>query len=103
VTSDDREVITQTLDALERLMRMFQVERIVYLLLSVISFGLMVIAGYLMLKDQHPSYGQFSLIFGSSGLCAASVSRVARFLNKSFNLIEDVVRKLTGVGPRSDS
>jgi hypothetical protein len=102
VDPGDRESITHTLDALERLMRMFQAERIIYLLSAAASFGLLLYAAYLMFSSQAVGAAEIGLIFGATGVSAISSSRIAYFLNKSFNLIEDIVRKLTGVGPRSE-
>jgi hypothetical protein len=103
VEPDDRESITQTLDALERLMRMFQAERLLYLLSAATSFALLLYAAYLMFSSsERVTPTQVGLIFGATGVSAISGSRIAIFLNKSFNLIEDIIRKLTGVGPRRD-
>jgi hypothetical protein len=104
VKAIDKEVITQTLDALERLMRMFQAERMLYLLGAVASMGLLLLAGYLMIKSPTGiNFEQIGLMFGATGIAAATGARIAYFLNKSFNLIEDVVRTMTGTGPRRDS
>lgn len=99
---EDRETITQTLDALDRLMRMFQAERMVYLFFAAASFGLFLLAAYLMFSSRQVQVGAIVSIFGATGICAASGARIAFFLNKSFNLIEDIVRKLAGVEPRRD-
>jgi hypothetical protein len=99
----DRESINQTLDALERLMRMFQAERIIYLLSAAASFALLMFVAYLMFTSpERINGGQVGAIFGASGVSAYSSAKIARFLNKSFNLIEDIIRKLTGVGQRQD-
>ena len=99
----DKESVTQTLDALERLMRMFQAERMIYLLSAAASFALLIYAAYLMFSSGKVSAEQIGLIFGATGVSAVSGGRIAYFLNKSFNLIEDIVRSLTGIGPRRDS
>lgn len=98
----DKESIAQTLDALERLMRMFQAERIIYLMSATASFVLLIYAAYLMFSSDQVTPAEVGLIFGATGVSAISGSRIAYFLNKSFNLIEDIVRSLTGVGPRRD-
>lgn len=102
VQSGDKESITQTLDALERLMRMFQAERIIYLLSATASFGLLIFAAFLMFREGGVSAAEIGLIFGATGVSAYSGGRIAYFLNKSFNLIEDIVRKLAGVEKRVD-
>ncbi|HYI47579.1 MAG TPA: hypothetical protein VEX35_03860 [Allosphingosinicella sp.] len=98
----DKESIAQTLDALERLMRMFQAERIIYLMSAAASFVLLIYAAYLMFSSGAVTPAEMGLIFGATGVSAISGSRIAYFLNKSFNLIEDIVRNLTGVGPRRE-
>ena len=98
----DKEVITQTLDALERLMRMFQAERMLYLLGAVGSMCLLLLAAYLMITSRTVDYGQIGLIFGATGVAAATGARIAYFLNKSFNLVEDIVRSMAGANPRRD-
>ena len=100
--SGDKESITQTLDALERLMRMFQAERIIYLMSAAASFVLLIYSAYLMFSSGAVTAAEMGLIFGATGVSAISGSRIAYFLNKSFNLIEDIVRNLTGVGPRRE-
>jgi hypothetical protein len=95
-------MIAHTLDALERLMRMFQAERILYLLSAAASFGLLLYAAYLMFSSGNVTIGQIGLIFGATGVTAVTSSRIVYFLNKAFNLIEDIVRKLSGVEQRRD-
>jgi hypothetical protein len=104
VKPTDREIITETLDALERLMRMFSAERMLYLLGAIGSMGLLLLAAFLMITSKEGvNYTQIGLIFGATGVAAATGARIAYFLNKSFNLVEDVVRTITGVGRRRDS
>jgi hypothetical protein len=99
----DREMLKQTLDALERLMRMFQAERILYLCCVVAAFALLIYAGWLMFSVGGVTPAEIGLMFGATGVTAVSSGRVAFFLNKAFNLIEDIVRKLSGLEPRHDS
>jgi hypothetical protein len=49
------------------------------------------------------NFSQIGLIFGATGIAAVTGARIAYFLNKSFNLVEDVLRSIGGVGPRRDS
>jgi predicted Na+-dependent transporter len=101
VKTTDKEIIKDTLDALERLMRMFSAERMLYLLGAVGSMALLLVAAYLMITAREVNYTQIGLIFGATGVAAATGARIAYFLNKSFNLVEDVVRTITGVGRRN--
>jgi hypothetical protein len=104
VKPTDRELVTQTLDALERLMRMFQTERMLYLAGAMGSMALLLLAAYLMITSKDGvNFSQIGLIFGATGIAAVTGARIAYFLNKSFNLVEDVLRSIGGVGPRRDS
>lgn len=101
MTDDERQTLAQTLDSLERLMRMFQAERVLYLCCAFAGFGLLVYAGVLMFKSGKVDFTQFGLIFGSTGFLSVASGRVVFFLNRSFNLIEDIVRKLAGLPGRA--
>ena len=83
-------------------MRMFQAERIIYLLSALASFLLLLYAAFLMFRTDSVTAAEIGLIFGATGVSAISGSRIAYFLNKAFNLIEDILRKLSGVGPRHE-
>ena len=96
---NDEQIIERTLDALERLTRMFQAERLVYLAATTAAFGLLIYAAVLMFTKQGVDAAQLGLIFGASGITGFSSARIAFFLNKAFNLIEDLIRKLAGMGP----
>jgi hypothetical protein len=90
----DVELIDRTLKALEQLMRMFAIERILYLLCTAISF--LLLAAFLVnyLFSNEVALPQLTMIFGASGLIAASATRVSYFLNKSFDLISTIVTQL---------
>ena len=101
MTDDERQTLTQTLDALDRLMRMFQAERMVYLACAFASFALLIYAAVLMFTTQKIDPTQLGLIFGASGLTAVAGGRVVLFLNRAFNLVEDIVRRLAGLPNRA--
>jgi hypothetical protein len=102
VSNREQEMISQTLDALERIMRMFQAERIVYLLGAATSLGLLLYAAFLMISSGKVDASQLGLIFGAGGLTTVCGARVVFFLNKAFNLIEEVIRKLFELGPSNE-
>ena len=92
----DDQLIRQTLDALERLMRMFQFERVLYLLCALVSFCLLMYAGYLMISA-NLDIKTLGIMFGATGLVGVSAARIAYFLNRAFDLIEALVRQLAGI------
>ena len=101
MTDDERQTLNQTLDALERLMRMFQAERLIYLACAILSFGLLIYAGVLMFSTGTVKPDQFGLFFGAGGLITVAGGRVVLFLNRAFNLVEDIIRGLAGLPNRA--
>lgn len=96
MTDDEKQALEQALNALERLMRIFQVERVLYLLGATASLILFVYAGYRLFSQGSITTADMVIILGATGVSTACSSRVAFFLNKAFQLIEDIIRKLTG-------
>lgn len=90
------DLVKRTLDALDRLMRMFAAERILYLVCAIVSFGLLIFCLVGMIKTQQLSVPQLAMVFGASGLIAASAARVSFFLNKSFNLVSCIIQQVAG-------
>jgi hypothetical protein len=90
----EQDIVTRTLDALDRLMRMFAFERILYLVCAIVSFVLLIVCLISWFRTELVSVPQLALIFGASGLIAASAARVSFFLNKSFDLISAIIQQL---------
>jgi hypothetical protein len=95
------DLVNRTLDALERLMRMFAAERILYLVCAAVSFVLLMIFAVMFIKSGKIEALDLGLLFGASGLIAASTARVSFFLNKSFDLISAIIEQLAGIGKKS--
>jgi len=98
MTDDEKQALEQALNALERLMRIFQIERILYLLGAGASLVLFVYAAYRVFSRGDFTTTDMVVILGATGVSTACSSRVAFFLNKAFQLIEDIIRKLTNTG-----
>lgn len=95
MTEDEK--LKLALDSLERLMRMFQLERILYLIGSMASLALFLYAGFQLFSQDKFDSTYLNIVFGATGLSTVCSSRVSFFLTKSFRLIEDIIRKLTGI------
>lgn len=91
----NKEILNVSLDALERLLKMFVVERYVYLALTALSFVLLLYTAYLLVATQGPDKTILIAVFGSSGLVAASSARITWFFNKAFSLVEVLIKKLS--------
>ncbi len=92
---DQKEVLSAALDALDRLLKMFTIERYVYLGLTSVSFIILLYTGYLLLSSKAADEELLIAVFGSSGLIAASSARISWFFNRSFSLIEGLIKRLT--------
>ena len=91
---DKEDLVSRTLDALDRLMRMFAIERILYLVCAIVSFVLLIVCLISLFQTQQISTPQLAMVFGASGLIAASAARVSFFLNKSFDLVSAIIQQL---------
>jgi hypothetical protein len=92
---DNKELVKTALDALERLLRMFTAERYIYLGLAVFSFLLLMFGIVKILTEETVTTAVLVSIFGGSGLVGISSMRVVLFFNKSFKLIEELIRRIS--------
>lgn len=90
-----RTVLDETLNALDRLLNLFRIERIVHLVAGVLAFLMLLYAMGLLIFRSQANLDTTLLVslFGSSGLIAVSSARITYFFNKAFKLVEDVIRK----------
>jgi hypothetical protein len=95
-----RRALKDTLDALERLLNLFRIERIIHLVVGLVAFLMLLYAiGVLIFQDQSKlDTALLVALFGSSGLIAVSSARITYFFNKAFNLVEHVVHVLIKSG-----
>lgn len=80
--------LEKILNALERLLKMFTIERYVYLALTSISFVILLWAGYQIVSTKGDDQQMLGTIFGGSGLIAIAATRMTLFFNKAFSLVE---------------
>jgi hypothetical protein len=96
----NRRALKDTLDALERLLNLFRVERIVHLIVGIVAMVMLfyVIGAMLFSEKGKLDTALMVAIFGSSGLIAVSSARITYFFNKAFNLVEYVIQALMKTG-----
>ena len=82
MTEREKELLEQALNALERLMRIFVVERILYLVAGVASSGLFIFAGYRLFSQDVVRTEDMVIILGATGVSTACSTRLALYLNK---------------------
>ncbi len=92
---DNKELLDAALNALDRLLNMFMIERYAYLALTVLSFALLLYAGILMITTNGANTEVLVAVFGGSGVVAASSARISWFFNRAFTLIEDLIKRIS--------
>jgi hypothetical protein len=92
---ENREILGAALDALDRLLKMFMIERYVYLGLTAVSFLMVIFVAYQLVSSESVNKTILLAVFGSSGLIAASSARISWFFNRAFTLIESVIKRIS--------
>jgi|SRR6185503_7411324 hypothetical protein len=95
-----KEALTETLNALDRLLGLFRVERMLHLIIGVVGFILLVYAIVLLLNNKEVNTTLLVALFGSSGLITVSSARITYFFNKAFKLVEDIIHSLITGGKK---
>lgn len=88
---EQKELVEVALNALERLLTIFKVERYVYLLLTALSFILLLYTGYMLVTEKAVNTEALVATIGSAGLVTASSARISYFFNRAFTLIEEML------------
>ena len=60
------------------------------------SFILLIVCLISLFQPSRFPHPQLAMVFGASGLIAASAARVSFFLNKSFDLVSAIIKQLAG-------
>lgn len=90
----DENTVKIALDAVERMNKMFALERYIYLGGTVVALALLSYSAFLMIQGGTLTFEQGGLLFGSGGLFAFSGWRVVIFFSRTFKLVEDILRRI---------
>lgn len=88
---DIKVVLDETLNALDRLLKLFHFERMIHLVIGIVAFLMLLYAIVLLVRSNGVDTTLLVSLFGSAGLITASSARVTYFFNKAFKLIAEVV------------
>src|SRR5687768_3651564 len=97
---EKEESVDLTLRAVREMMRMFRAERYIYLGSAAAAVALLVYATIRVIQSPAFSLEQVGLLLGSGGLFAVSGARIIFLLNRTYDLTEDLLRHVIGLGPR---
>lgn len=78
---------------LERITKIFQLERMVYVIATCAALLMLLINAALLIINGKAGAAELSLLFGSGGLITVSLNRIIRMWSVSMNLIADVMKK----------
>src|SRR3546814_1596830 len=92
---DSKELLDFALNALDRLLKMFMIERYVYLVLTAVSFLLWLHAGYLLEASKAVIIVVLVAVFGRRGLVAALPAGISWSFTRAFSLIEDLIMRIS--------
>lgn len=95
--ASEREALDAALDGLDRLLKVFRLERILYLLVALTSFVILAYTAIQMLRGVEITSEAAGWIFGGGSLATIAASGVGYFLHRAFKLIEDIIRQFTGL------
>jgi len=83
--------LDDVIGALERLMRMFDWERKLYLAFGLASFALFLYAGFKLLSGDNVDTQLVAGMLGATSVAAACSARVVYFLNRAFSIVEGLL------------
>lgn len=75
------------MDAVERLAKLFKPERIVYLIITTLSLGILLTSAAVLIVDKRADNIELTGLFGSSGLISYTTGRILKMWNQAFQLI----------------
>lgn len=89
----DPSILKARMDAVERLTKLFRAERLVHLVVTIISLVmLLLVAGILMYKGQ-AGFAELAGLFSSSGLITYSAGRLLYMWTQALRLLEPTGEK----------
>jgi hypothetical protein len=81
------EDLDQRMRAVERLTRLFKLERMVHLGVTSVSLFMLLASAGMLIYKQEAKAPELTLLFGSSGLITYSASRLLHMWNQALSLI----------------
>ena len=84
MNSDDMKM---RMDTVERLTKLFRLERMVYLAITILSLIILLVSAGVLLMQKKAGPGELSGLFGSSGLITYSTGRLLFMWNQALRMI----------------
>ena len=81
------EDLNARMEAVERLTKLFRMERLVYLIITTMSLGVLLTSAITLLVEKRAGNVELTGLFGSSGLITYSTGRLLKMWNQALQLI----------------
>jgi hypothetical protein len=75
------------MDAVERLTKLFKIERMVYLIITTLSLGILLTSAAVLLIEKRADNLELAGLFSSSGLITYTTGRLLKMWNQALQLI----------------
>ncbi len=75
------------MDAVERLTRLFRIERMVYLIITTLSVGILLVSAAILLIQKRADHLELTGLFGSSGLITYTTGRLLKMWNQALQIV----------------
>jgi hypothetical protein len=95
----DQQTLRSRVLAIERLTALFRVERFVYLVVTGVSFLLLIGVAVRMLIQGTAQTAEWVLLFGSSGLITITANRVLQMWSQALRMVAS--EPVDGIGSKS--
>ncbi len=95
MSTNPKPSLDEVVSALERLVRIFDWERKLYLAFGLVSLLLFLYSGYRMLTDGAVDKELLAGMLGSTGVAAGCSARVVFFLTRAFSIVGQLVTSKT--------
>lgn len=79
--------IKDRMDAVERLTKLFRMERLVYLIITTMSLAMLLVSAGVLLEHKGAGTVELTGLFGSSGLITYSTGRLLAMWNQALQLL----------------
>ena len=94
--------LDEVVSTLEKVMKIFDWERKLYLAFGLVSLIIFLISGYRMLTGAQIDAALLGGMLGSTGVAAACSARVVFFLSKAFSIVEQLILAKAGRNGETD-
>ncbi len=79
--------LEQRIEAIERITKLFKIERIIYIVVSCISFALLCVSFVMLLIAKDDKSEIITMMFGTGGVFTVSVGGLLHMWNRSIKII----------------